>query len=237
MRQKETKQLYDYWMRLFWETGNQPGMIGQPIWPQRRSVHPSQCRSLLGDMFILEIVDDRLIYRLAGTRLCALHGRELKGLEFTDPIHSEDRISAKNWAIRTGIEGYIAIMSSAALDSVERPHAMETILLPLASNSDQANRILGLTVDCDRRMRTRQESIGPQNVTSVRTLRPWQSKSIGSADSQRSRATSGFQSHADLQMLLSQTRPPSMITPLEDGADQPRQVQHLRVYQGGRSKS
>ena len=51
--------------------------------PARREVEPADIKSLLADTFILEA--DNLgdaIFRLAGTRLCGIYDRELKGISF-----------------------------------------------------------------------------------------------------------------------------------------------------------
>ncbi|MEE9375527.1 MAG: PAS domain-containing protein, partial [Rhizobiaceae bacterium] len=78
MRQKKTKQMLDYWMDLYQECGNSPENHHRHIWPDRSDVLPAQCRSLLGEMFILDTSNGEAKYRLAGTKLCGLYGRELK---------------------------------------------------------------------------------------------------------------------------------------------------------------
>ena len=51
--------------------------------PERADIEPGAIRQVLGDTFVLE-VDGRAShpFRIAGTRLCALFGRELKGESF-----------------------------------------------------------------------------------------------------------------------------------------------------------
>ncbi len=65
--------LFQYWNRL---------RHGRPA-PRRTEVEPANIKSLLADTFILE-KDTRgeAVFRLAGTRLCAVYGRELKGFSF-----------------------------------------------------------------------------------------------------------------------------------------------------------
>ena len=73
MKQDASVALFHYWDRL---------RSGRPA-PQRAEIEPSDIKTLLADTFILER-DTRgeAIFRLAGTRLCAMYGRELKGFLF-----------------------------------------------------------------------------------------------------------------------------------------------------------
>ena len=74
MKQEGSLALFHYWNRL---RGDRPA-------PKRTDIEPADIKTLLGDTFILER-DTRgeAIFRLAGTRLCAIYGRELKGFAFT----------------------------------------------------------------------------------------------------------------------------------------------------------
>lgn len=74
MRQKNSRQLFEYWNRV---------RDGRPA-PRREEIEPSDIRQILSDTFILEVSGKMrtISYRLAGTRLCAAFGRELKGYGF-----------------------------------------------------------------------------------------------------------------------------------------------------------
>jgi hypothetical protein len=66
--------LFSYW----------DGLRGERAAPERGEIEPGEIRHILADTFILEIDSDRqAAFRLGGTRLCALFGRELKG----EPLH------------------------------------------------------------------------------------------------------------------------------------------------------
>jgi hypothetical protein len=59
--------------------------------PERGDLDPAAIRTVLGDVFLLEIGGkDRHVVRLAGTRICALLGRELRGRPFAEPFAPED---------------------------------------------------------------------------------------------------------------------------------------------------
>ena len=73
MKQAASRALYAYWHEL---RGRRPA-------PERAEIEPGAIRQILGEAFILAL-DDAAGYpfRLAGTRVCALFGRELKGESF-----------------------------------------------------------------------------------------------------------------------------------------------------------
>src|SRR5690606_39909384 len=74
MRHEGTVALFQYWNRL---------RDGRPA-PRRTEIEPVDIKSLLADTYIIE-TDARgeAVFRLAGTRLCATFGRELKSFAFT----------------------------------------------------------------------------------------------------------------------------------------------------------
>ena len=74
--------LFQYWNRL---------RDGRPA-PKRTEIEPADIKTLLADTFILE-KDARgeAVFRLAGTRLCATYGRELKGFAFASLWQEKDQ--------------------------------------------------------------------------------------------------------------------------------------------------
>ena len=74
--------LFQYWNRL---------RDGRPA-PKRTEIEPADIKTLLADTFILE-KDARgeAVFRLAGTRLCAIYGRELKGFAFASLWKEKDQ--------------------------------------------------------------------------------------------------------------------------------------------------
>ena len=82
MKHAATRELYDYWQRL---RGVRPA-------PDRTEIEPSDLRRSLGDTCILEVdARNESRFRLAGTRVCALYGRELKGKDFLSLWRGKDR--------------------------------------------------------------------------------------------------------------------------------------------------
>ena len=74
--------LFQYWNRL---------RAGRTA-PMRTEIEPADIKTQLADTFILE-KDARgeAVFRLAGTRLCAIYGRELKGFAFVSLWKEKDQ--------------------------------------------------------------------------------------------------------------------------------------------------
>src|SRR6266478_3214259 len=73
MKQASSRELFGYWA----------ARRGTKSAPERGEIEPSAIRRALGDVFILEFDrQDGHPFRLAGTRVCALFGRELKNEQF-----------------------------------------------------------------------------------------------------------------------------------------------------------
>jgi hypothetical protein len=89
MKHKSTKAVYAYWNE---KRGQRPA-------PERADIDPTVIRHALGDTIMLSAdFVDRLRFRLAGTRVCALFGRELKGETFAG-LWSEAAVNqSRSWS-------------------------------------------------------------------------------------------------------------------------------------------
>ena len=76
MKHSASRELYTYW----------DDRRGQRSAPERSDIEPGAIRHVLSDSFILAAGDTATgcPFRLAGTRVCALFGRELKGESFVE---------------------------------------------------------------------------------------------------------------------------------------------------------
>jgi hypothetical protein len=134
MKHATSRMLFSYWDAL----------RGQRAAPERGDIDPGEIRHILADSFILEIEPQgAAAIRLAGTRLCALFGRELKG----SPLHELWPESARD-EVRHFIEivtdetaGLVAglVGSTPEGATVE----LEMLLLPLRHGGQTHSRILG----------------------------------------------------------------------------------------------
>lgn len=137
MKHASTRALFDYWNE---RRGNRPA-------PERADIDPAAIRHALGDTFMLAAdFVDRLRFRLAGTRVCALFCREIKGEEFhtlwseTSQKLIEDLLTVVN----NETVGAVAGVTGRTADSTDID--LEFLLLPLAHTGHARIRALGVLV-------------------------------------------------------------------------------------------
>lgn len=162
MRQDASMALFQYWNRL---------RDGRPA-PRRTEVEPADIKTLLADTFILE-KDTRgeAIFRLAGTRLCAIYGRELKGFAFPSLWrHKDQRLMARlAWSV---FERKAVVSASYEGISVKgRTVPFELLLLPLDGGVD-APRCLGIISAAERPFWLGADPVTEASIDSVRTIDP-----------------------------------------------------------------
>ncbi|MDZ7926501.1 MAG: PAS domain-containing protein [Agrobacterium sp.] len=127
--------IYDYWDAL---RGKKPA-------PRREDFDPAKLKHHLPDLFILVDKGERTpFFRLAGTRLCDLFGRELRESPFSDLWPAADATFPCRVA-RGILQHQLPVLFDieAADDYGATPLAFEMLLLPLSSDSDAAPRLLG----------------------------------------------------------------------------------------------
>jgi hypothetical protein len=113
--------------------------------PERGDIDPGEIRQALGDTFMLaaDFVDG-LRFRLAGTRVCALFGREIKGEAFAAMFSEDSRrqIEELTGAVTNEATGAIAGLVGTTADGAETD--VEMLLLPLAHIGHARIRALGV---------------------------------------------------------------------------------------------
>jgi hypothetical protein len=163
MKHATSRELYNYWQRL---RGGRPA-------PRRSEVEPSDIRTILADTFILEASSrDAFQIRLAGTRWCALHGREMKGEDFLDLWSAGDRNAIATLATAVSTDAAGAVISIEARNERGRSLACELMLLPLRHTGPDYDRILGSCAAFERPYWLANEPIVRQSLTSLRLLWP-----------------------------------------------------------------
>ena len=135
MKHPSTQALFAYWNE---RRGNRPA-------PERAEIDPAAIRHVLGDTFMLaaDFVDE-LRFRLAGTRVCALFCREIKGEAFSAQW-SEDsgkRIEELLSIVTKEATGAVAGLTGRTADGTEVD--LEILLLPLAHIGHARIRALGV---------------------------------------------------------------------------------------------
>lgn len=127
-------ELFDYWNAL------RDGRIA----PNREDIEPGAIRGCLADTFVLAIdVDHGHPFRLAGTSICALFGRELKGSAFADlwTPPSGPRLTDMLRTITENTAGVVAAATGANHEGDTLN--LELTLLPLAGGGGELTRLLG----------------------------------------------------------------------------------------------
>ena len=112
--------------------------------PERGDIEPAAIRACLGDTFILgaEPGSD-LRFRLAGTRVCALFGRELKDETFT-ALWDAGHQPATSRLLTVVSEDEIAVVAGARGRTPEGFSCeLELLLLPLRHRGRSGRRMLG----------------------------------------------------------------------------------------------
>jgi hypothetical protein len=136
MKHPSNRELFDYWN----------DRRGQRLAPERADIEPSAIRKVLGDTFVLDTAaGDNNSFRIAGTRLCALFGRELKGESFLKLWQRSGQTAIRE-LIAVVVEekaGVVASVTGATSDDTLLPVNLELMLLPLAYQSRGEARVMG----------------------------------------------------------------------------------------------
>ena len=163
MKHSTTRELYDYWNRV----------RGGERAPQRSAIEPSDIRRILGEMFILEVLDrDSYHVRLAGTRICALYCREIKGSNLLDLWSGEDRQAMATLCAAVSEDGAAAVVTVAVRTARDQEVACEMILLPLRHGGPSFDRVLGSFAALDRPFWLGSEPVVSQSIASLRLIWP-----------------------------------------------------------------
>jgi hypothetical protein len=134
MKHATSRMLFSYWDAL----------RGQRAAPERGDIDPGEIRHILADSFILEIEPrGTASVRLAGTRLCALFGRELRGTPLHElwPEEARDEVSHFIEIVTDDTAGLVAGL--VGVTPQEATVELEMLLLPLRHGGHTHTRILG----------------------------------------------------------------------------------------------
>jgi hypothetical protein len=163
MKHGASRELYEYWNRV----------RGGERAPHRSAIEPSDIRRVLADTFILEVVDRGThLVRLAGTRVCTIYCRELKGTNFFDLWRAEDRSAISTLAAAVSEDGAAAVVTVEGKTARDQEVAVELLLLPLRNSGPAFDRILGSLAPLDRPYWLGTEPIVRQSVASLRLIWP-----------------------------------------------------------------
>ncbi len=135
MKHQSTRTVFDYWNKK----------RGTRLAPARDDIDPTDIRHALSDTFMLAAdFADQLRFRLAGTRVCALFGREIKGEAFTELWSETSRRSIDELLtiVTDEATGAVAGLTARTEDGDEAD--LELLLLPLGQVGQARIRAIGV---------------------------------------------------------------------------------------------
>ena len=212
MRQETSVELFQYWNRL---------RDGRSA-PRRTEVEPADIKALLADTFILESESRaEAAFRLAGTRLCAIYGRELKGLAFSSLWRERDRKLLARLLAGMFVDKTVVVINFDGTSKSGRSMAFEMIVLPL-DNGDGSLRCIGLVTPEERAFWLGADRIADAHVTGIRVFDP-------------SREPLFLKTRPEIEVPdMDPSSAPLALSEPPHPAE--RRVQHLVVLEGGRAE-
>lgn len=163
MKHMVTRTLYSYWTKL----------RGDRIAPDRRDIEPAEIRHILGDTFILEAEEgDAFDFRLAGTRICAIYGRELKGRALMSLFAAADHDALRSMVAAVVEDGAAAVIGIRGTSDRGNSVTIEMMLMPLTHQDRMNTRILGSIAAMEEPYWLEVQPIMQQAVTGLRVIWP-----------------------------------------------------------------
>ncbi len=135
MKTVPSRKMYAYWNER----------RGSRLAPERGDVEPGAIREILGDSFIVsfDAAGDHP-FRLAGTRVCALFGHELKGEPFVQLWDLASRNPLRELAAAVADEAGPVVAGVGARTAQGSSADLELLLLPLYHRGKMRVRLLGV---------------------------------------------------------------------------------------------
>ncbi|TRD00096.1 PAS domain-containing protein [Mesorhizobium sp. WSM4303] len=212
MNQNGSITLFQYWNRL---RDRRPA-------PKRSEVEPADIKALLADTFILER-DTRgeAVFRLAGTRLCAGYGRELKGFSFPSLWREKDQRLVSRLIHGVFEQKSVVLITYEGFSRNGRSNRFELLALPLDGGVENP-RCLGVVSAVEKPFWLGADPITDALIDAIRVIDP------------------------DKEPMFLKNRPeisvPSLApTELEapetmSALGRSRRIRHLVVFEGGRGE-
>ena len=133
MKHPSSREFFAYW----------DAKRGNARAPDRSEIEPGAVRELLGDIFVLSYDNDAgYPFRVAGTRVCALLGRDLKNQSFSALFAEDGRREIEDVITCVAEETLAAIAGITAKSEDGSPAHLELLLLPF---NNRAHAPLSLT--------------------------------------------------------------------------------------------
>ena len=135
MKHPSSREFFAYW----------DGRRGTARAPDRSDIEPSAVRDLLGDIFVLSYdADAGHPFRVAGTRVCALFGRDVKDQSFSELFKADSRREIED-IVSIVAEETLPVVAGLTATSQHGPVAhLELLLLPFNARAHTPISLTGL---------------------------------------------------------------------------------------------
>lgn len=167
MRHAASRTLFAYW----------DGLRAGGIAPDRAEIEPRGIAGILGDTFILE--SDRLgvvPYRLAGSRVCAIFGQEMKGQSFLGHFTGQDRAKVAQGLADANAAPTGLLIAAEGVSSAGETVPLELIILPLAHRGRIGARMIGVVSSAETPYWIGRDEITELRLVHIKLIWPnWQS--------------------------------------------------------------
>lgn len=166
MKHASTRMLFDHWNE---RRGWRPA-------PARSDIDPSDIRHVLSDTFMLaaDFVNG-IRFRLAGTRVCALFAREIKGEAFNSLWSEASREPLEN-LLAVVLSENIGVVAGVLGHTQDKTEAeLELLLLPLALDGRTRIRALGALAPLTPPYWLGERALTELDLRTFRHVSAWQS--------------------------------------------------------------
>ncbi len=159
MKHPASREFFDYW----------DGKRGDTRAPERSDIDPNAMRGLLGDIFVLSCdTSAGYPFRVAGTRLCATFGRDLKDTNFPALFTAASRPEIAEIVGTVADEMLPAIAGLTATNSRCALSHLELLLLPFKNRAHTPVSLTGLLAPFE----TAASVLGELTLSSFRYIHP-----------------------------------------------------------------
>jgi hypothetical protein len=137
MKHPLTRELYEYWN----------GRRGNEAMPERSDIDPAAIRRILADSFVLAVEPGQSPrFRVAGTKICELFARELRGEDFIALWGPEAAPQIRDFVSLVTGDG-VGILAGATMEAGDEfVCPLELLILPLSLHGKGGQRMLGSLV-------------------------------------------------------------------------------------------
>lgn len=159
MKHPATREFFAYW----------DGKRGDARAPDRSEIEPAALRERLGDIFVLSCdTATGYPFRVAGTRVCALFGRDLKDRSFSSLFAASGRHEIEDIVAAVAEDTLPAIAGLSATSSRGVTTHLELLLLPFSNRAHTPVSLTGLLAPFE----STNDTLGELALTSWRYIHP-----------------------------------------------------------------